>query len=77
MNLGVHRLPATIESMDQIHLPQRASAVQRAGVQAGSLRGQLLVVAGRGQRQFADMELDVEVRVLDPVGLIQSERHLG
>ena len=63
--------------MNQIHLPQRAGAVQRPLVQAGGRSGQLMVVTRSGQRQFADMELDVEVRVLDPVRLIQPEWHLG
>ena len=29
------------------------------------------------ERQLADVELDVEVRIFDPVGLIEPQRHLG
>ena len=60
--------------MDQVDLPQRAAAVEMAGMQPGRLLGQLLVVAGRGKGQLADVILDVEVRVLDPVRLVEAER---
>ncbi|HTT00206.1 MAG TPA: wax ester/triacylglycerol synthase domain-containing protein, partial [Streptosporangiaceae bacterium] len=60
---------------DQVDLPQRAAAVQRAGVQPRDLLGELGVRPGAGQRELADVVLDVEVRVVDPVRLVQAERH--
>ena len=45
-------------------------------MQPRGLLGQLPVVTGRRQGELADVELDVEVRVLDPVGLVEPERDL-
>jgi len=45
-------------------------------VQARNLLGQLRVRAGTRERDLPDVVLDVEVRVVDPVRLIQSERHV-
>ena len=46
-------------------------------MQAGRLGGQLPIIAGRRQRQLTDVELDVEVRIFDPIRLIEPQRHLG
>ena len=37
----------------------------------------VLVVAGRRHRRLADVEVEVEVGVLDPVRVVEAERHLG
>jgi len=44
-------------------------------MQPGHLFGQLPVVAGGRQRELPDMEPDVETRVLDPVRMVEPERH--
>lgn len=44
-------------------------------MQPGHLFGQLSVVAGEGQCELPDMELDVEVGVLDPVRMVEPEGH--
>ena len=62
--------------MDQVDLPQRAAPVEVAGVQPGRLLGELLVVTWRGEGQLPDVIFDVEVGVLDPVRLIEAERHV-
>ena len=76
VDLGVDRDLAALEPVDQVQLPQRPPAVERPGVQPGRLLGELLVVTRGGQRQLADVELDVEIGVLDPVRLVDPERHL-
>ena len=70
--LRVDRLAPARQAVDQVQLPQRPAAVERPGVQPGGLVGELAVVAGLGQGQLADVELDVEVGVLDPVRLVQA-----
>jgi hypothetical protein len=47
------------------HLPQRTAAVERACGQPGNLLGELLLVSGRGQRDLADVVLDVELVIVD------------
>ena len=42
---------------------------------AGDLLAELRLVAGTGQADLAEVELDVEVRVVDPVGPAETERH--
>ncbi len=74
MDLGVDRGPAPGEAGDQVDLPQRPAAVQRAGVQPGHLLGELGVGPWPRQRDLPDVVLDVEVRIIDPVRLIQAER---
>ena len=77
MELGQHRDATVAEAVDQVELPERMGAVQRAGDEPRDLLGQHPLVAGRGQRELADVEVEVEVRVVDPVGVVDPERHLG
>ena len=76
VHLRVKGLPAALQAVDEVGLPERAAAVQRPRVQAGCLDRQLPIIPWGGQREFADMKLDVEIGVLDPVRLIQPKRHL-
>jgi hypothetical protein len=76
VDLAVNRGPVPGQPGDQVELPQRAAAVERAGVQPADLFGQLRVRAGARQGDLADVVLDVEVTVVDPVGLVQAERHI-
>ena len=64
-----------VQALDDVHLPQRPVEVERAGDQPGDLDAQLPPVAGLGQGDVADVELEVEVRVLDPVRMVEVERH--
>ena len=75
VDLRVDRDAPAVQTVDQVELPQGPVTVELPSVQAGRLLGQLPVVAGRGQRELADVELDVEVGVLDPVRLVEPERH--
>ena len=66
MGLDEQRQPITAEPLDQIHLPQRAGAVQRAARQPGDEVVQLGIAARRRQRRAPDVVGDVEVGVVDP-----------
>ena len=66
VGLGDDREPALGQPLDQVHLPQRAGAVERARHQPGDQLGELLVGARPGQRGAAHVVGDVEVLVVDP-----------
>ena len=65
-----------LEALDDVDLPQRAAAVERTADDAGDLVGELLGVARRREREVPDVEVEVEVRVGDPVGAVEAERYL-
>jgi hypothetical protein len=64
------------EALDDVELPERPGAVQGAGVEPGRRDAELAPVAGLGERDVTDVELEVEVGVLHPVGMIETEGHL-
>ena len=73
------KLPAghavdVVEALDHVQLPERAVEVERAGHEAGHLDAQLAPVTGRRQGDVADVELEVEVGILDPVRVVEVER---
>jgi hypothetical protein len=80
MDLRHHREAAglgaldIVEALDDVHLPERLREVERAGVQARDLDAELAPVAGLGERDVSDVELEVEVRVLHPVGVVEVDR---
>ena len=76
MDLRVKADQAVREALDHVHLPERAGAVERARVDARDQVGELLVVAGLRKPDVAQVKVEVEVRVLDPVRVIETERHL-
>ena len=61
MDLGVDRVPAVGQALDQVHLPQRAGPIQQGGVQPGGQGQQLLGAPGAGQRVPADVMTEVDV----------------
>jgi hypothetical protein len=65
-----------VDAFDDVQLPQRAGAVEWPGVDTADHLGQLLRGAGRGHGVVADVVVEVEVRVLDPVGQVDPERNL-
>ena len=77
VDLREHRRAVRSEPVDQVHLPERARAVERPRDDARHLLGELLVVARRRERQLAHVEVEVEVGVVDPVRVVEPERHLG
>ena len=64
-----------VEPLDDVELPQRPIEVERAGHQPRHLDAQLAPVAGLRQGDVADVELEVEVGILDPVRVVEVERH--
>src|SRR3712207_8075841 len=64
-------------SVDEVELPERARAVERASDDPRDGLGELARVAGRRHGVVADVEVEVEVRVLDPVRMVEprSEEH--
>jgi hypothetical protein len=63
------------EAFDEVHLPQRPGPVQRPALHPGDQLGELMVVAGTGQRGAAHVVADVEVLVVDPHGVRQPAGH--
>ena len=63
------------QAVDEVDLPQRAVAIERAGEDAGDGLGEPAVVARRRDGGLADVEVQVEVGVLDPVRQVDAERH--
>jgi hypothetical protein len=66
--------PAVRQAVDEVELPQGPRAVQRTGEDARDGLGEAAVVARRRDRALADVEVEVEVGVVDPVGQVDSER---
>ena len=65
----------SVEAVDQVQLPQRPRAVERAREDPRHLLGDLLVGRRRRDRQLAHVVLEVEVRIVDPVRVVEPERH--
>jgi hypothetical protein len=76
VDLREHRRVARLETVDQVQLPQRPRPIERAREDPRHLLGKLLVVPRRDQRELADVEVQVEVLVVEPVGVVQPERDL-
>ena len=64
-----------VEPLDHGEFPQRLGQVHRPGVEPRDLDAELAPVAGLGQRDVADVEFDVELGILDPIGMVDVERH--
>ena len=76
MNLREQPHASVLETVDQVELPQRLGAVERAREDPSDLLGELRIRGRRGQRQLAHVVLQVEVRVVDPVRVVEPERDL-
>jgi hypothetical protein len=74
--LGEQRPRAVLEALDDVDLPQRTGAVHGPPDDAGDLVGQLIGSTRRGQAHVADVEVEVEVGVVDPVRMVEVHRHL-
>ena len=64
-----------IETFNDREFPQGPRRVHGPRVQARHLNAELPPVAGLGQGDMADVIFDVEVRVFEPVGMIEAQRH--
>ena len=68
------REAAALDPVDQPHLPQRLRAVEALGEDPGRQGPQLLLVAGGRERGVADVVVEVELRVVDPLRPALAER---
>jgi len=69
------QLEQAVEPLDDVDLPQRTCQVERPRMDARRLDAELAPVAGSGQRDVAHVVLEVEVLVVDPVRIVEVERH--
>jgi hypothetical protein len=76
VHLGQDRHAVAVEAVDEVELPQWAGAIQRPGDDACDLLSEHAGIAGSGERQLADVELEVELGLVVPVGVVEAERHL-
>jgi hypothetical protein len=63
-----------LQPLDDIDFPQRLGAVQWTRMDAGDLDHQLSPVAGGGQGNMADVVLDIDFAIFQPVGTVDAER---
>ena len=73
VHLGHQRRALPFEPLDHVHLPQWAIGVELAAHHAGDERIELGLAARRGQARPAEMVVELEVRIVDPNGMMQSE----
>ena len=73
--LGQQRHPALGQTLDEVALPQRAAAVERARGDAGHELAQLVHGAGSRQGRAAYVVAEVEVLVVDPGRVGETTRH--
>jgi hypothetical protein len=74
VDLRQHRDEPGLVALDDVDLPQRPRAVERAGHDPRDLVGELGVVARRGERHLTHVVAEVDLGLLDPVGMVEPER---
>lgn len=62
-----------LESLDHMHLPQGTVEIERTTGQFAHESGELVRTSGCGHARPAHMELEVEIRVFDPHGVMEAE----
>ncbi len=75
MDLRQQRNAIVLQPVDQVHLPQRPRPVERPAKDPRHLLPQLLVRRRRRQRDLAHVVLEVEVGIVDPIRIVQAQRH--
>ena len=75
VHLGIEAQAAVGQAFDDVELPQRAAAVEPAGMQSCCKRFQLRHAAGLGQHEVPDVIVQVDVVVSNPDRVGQFERH--
>ena len=68
--------PTVRQALDDIGLPERPAPIEGALDDPCDDLGDLVVTPGRWHAAVADMEVEVEVGILDPVGQVESEGNL-
>ncbi len=74
VDLAVHREPATLHALDQLHLPQRPPPVQQRAVQPAGQLEQLPVPPRPRQRRQSHVVLEIDLVVLLPGPVPEVER---
>ena len=76
VHLGDEGDLAVLEALDDPHLPQGPVAVELAADDVGREIAQLAHAAGRGEGGPPQVVVDVELRIVDPHGVAEAQRHL-
>ena len=76
VDLGDRRDEAVLETLDDVHLPERTAAVERPRHHLGAEAGQLVEVARCRQGDAPHVMLELEVGILDPQRVVQPHRDL-
>jgi hypothetical protein len=69
--------PTVRQALEDIGLPERPAPIEGTPDDPGDDLGDLVVAPGRWHATVADVEVEVEVGILDPVGVVEAERHLA
>ena len=69
--------PTVRQPLEDIGLPKRPAPIEGTPDDPGDDLGDLVVAPGRWHTPVADVEVEVEVGILDPVGVVEAERHLA
>jgi hypothetical protein len=69
--------PVVWQALEDVGLPERPAPIEGAPDDPGDDLGDLVVTSGRWHPTVADVEVEVEVGIVDPVGVVQAERHLA
>ena len=77
VDLRQHADEPGLVALDHVQLPQRPRAVERPRHDPRHLVGELLVGARRRERHLAHVVAEVDLGLLDPVRVVEPERHLG
>jgi hypothetical protein len=75
VHLRQQRNPPVRQTVDQVQLPQWPSPVQRARDDPRNLLRELPIASARRQGKLANVEVEVEVRILHPVRAGNAQRH--
>ncbi len=75
MHLGHQRRPLPLEPLHDVHLPQRAVGIERPAHHRRHERVELGLAARRRQAGPGDVVVQLEVRVVDPHGVVEPEGH--
>ena len=64
-----------VEPLNHRIFPERFVHIHRPGIDARRLDAQLPPVARLGQGNMADVKFEIEIFVIDPIGMIEIQRH--
>ena len=75
MQLGVNGELTISQTLDQVHFPERAAAVEQRRMQLGYQSEQFAVPARRRKRRLPDVIVEVDIRVFLPIERTESPEH--